>query len=910
MLLKRWIIFALLLVGAAAWAADGAPLPSNVKRIRQLEGVTEYRLANGLQVLLAPDSSKPTTTVNVTYRVGSRMESYGETGMAHLLEHLMFKGTPHHKNITAELTRRGMDPNGTTWFDRTNYFESFAASPQNLDWALHMEADRMVNSYIARKDLDSEMTVVRNEMESGENDPNGILMDKIMAAAFLWHNYGKSTIGARSDVENVNIAHLQAFYRKYYQPDNATLVVAGRFDESKTLAIIADTFGKIKKPKRTLEPTYTLDPVQDGEREVTLRRTGDIQYIEAVYHTVPAASPDNADFRVLANVLGDTPSGRLHKVLVETGLATSTGADSFNLAEPGVIYFEAEVRKDQSLEAVRKAFLDTIEDLHDHPVTDVEVERAKTNLLNDIEKTFNDPEKFGISLSTAIANGDWRLFFLNRDRIGKVKTADVERVADEYLKPSNRTLGIFIPTAKPDRAPSPARADAEAQLKGYHGNPDFMAGEAFDDSPENIQKRTQWVELADGLKMALLPKKTRGQTVHAQITLHFGTAENLLNKGPAASFAGGLLDKGAAGLTREGIQDRFTALNARVGFSGSATGATVVIDTVRANLPATLALVTEILKKPQFPESEFKQLREAELAEIEQGRTDPQIMAANALNRYFNRHPRGDVRYTATFDEAAEDVKSVTLEQVRSFYQQYYGADHAEVAIVGDFDAAQARGVLEKSLDGWKSGVPYAPVLDDFKPFAGTRIQLASPDKANAVFLVRQPIHIMDSDEDAPALMLGNYILGDGFLNSRLAMRIRQKEGISYGVGSYLRLNDQTRNSSFGAYAIYAPQNLSRLEAAFSEEIDRVIRQGFTPDEIDSAKSAMLQSRQLARAQDGVLAGMLVKLMHDHRNMEFVAGIDQKLKGLDVAAVNQAIHTYLDPRQFAEVVAGDFQKKP
>ncbi len=909
MALKRWVLLGVLLCSALAWGEAPPALPAGVTQVHQLEGVTEYRLANGLQVLLAPDASKPTTTVNVTYRVGSRMENYGETGMAHLLEHLMFKGTPEHRDITAELTRRGMRPNGTTWFDRTNYFETFAASQANLDWALRMEADRMVHSFISRKDLDSEMTVVRNEMESGENDPSGVLMDKVMAAAYQWHNYGKSTIGARTDVENVSIPHLQAFYRKYYQPDNATLVVAGSFDPARTLAFIQDTFGRIPRPKRVLEPTYTLDPVQDGEREVVLRRVGDVQYVEAVYHAVAAASPDSAAFDVLAQVLGDTPSGRLHKALVVPGLATATSADYFNLDEPGVIYFEADVRKDQKLDEVRDVFLKTIEDLRAHPVTPAEVDRAKANLLNGIEVTFNDPERFGIALSTAIANGDWRLFFLTRDRLAKVQAADVQRVADAYLIPSNRTLGLFIPTASPLRAPALQRVDAEAQLKGYQGNPHFAAGEAFDPSPANIQLRTQWLTLPGGLHAALLPKKTRGGTVHAQINLHFGTAQTLDGKSSIGEVAGSLLDRGAAGLSRQEIQDRFTALKAQVAFGGSATGAVVTLQTVRENLPATLDLVARILRDPQFPESEFKQVKEAELADIEESRSDPQARASNAMGRYFNRHPRGDVRYTSTFDESEQDVKAVTLDQVKAFYKGFYGADHAEVSIVGDFDLQAARKSLEQGLDGWKSPSPYELVIDGYKAFPAKRIEIDTPDKANAVFLVREPLDLMDSDPDAPALLLGNYILGEGFLNSRLATRIRQQEGLSYGVGSYLRLNDKVRNSLFGAYAIYAPQNLAKLQKSFGEVMGQVIRDGVKPEEVQAAQSALLQSRQLSRSQDGTLVSLLNKLMFDQRTMDFEADFDRDLAGLDVPAVNRALQRYLDPGHFVEVVAGNFPKK-
>lgn len=187
-------------------------LPSGVERITSVEGVTEYQLANGLRVLLMPEPSKPVITVNITYLVGSRFEGYGETGMAHLLEHLMFKGTPTNPNIPQEISDHGASANASTSYDRTNYFETFAATAANLKWALELEADRMVHSYIAKKDLDSEMTVVRNEFESGENSPMNILTERAMETAYLWHNYGHPTIGARSDIENVPIKRLQAFY--------------------------------------------------------------------------------------------------------------------------------------------------------------------------------------------------------------------------------------------------------------------------------------------------------------------------------------------------------------------------------------------------------------------------------------------------------------------------------------------------------------------------------------------------------------------------------------------------------------------------------------------------------------------------------------------------------------------------
>ena len=326
-------------------------------KVASVEGITEYKLDNGLNVLLFPDNSKPTVTVNITYMVGSRHEGYGESGMAHLLEHMLFKGTEKRGNVITELRAHGANFNGSTWYDRTNYFETMTATEENLRYGLELEADRMIHSRVSREDLDSEMTVVRNEFERGENSPTAILLERVMATAYLWHSYGRSTIGARSDIENVPIPRLQAFYHMYYQPDNATLVVAGKFDDAKTLSWIKEIFGAIPKPTRQIIQTYTVEPPQDGEREVVLRRTGDNQALDIVYHTPAGSHPDAAALEVLAGILGETPSGRLYKALVETKKAVAASGDSFDLHDPGLIEFSARLRKEGSLDDVEKTML-------------------------------------------------------------------------------------------------------------------------------------------------------------------------------------------------------------------------------------------------------------------------------------------------------------------------------------------------------------------------------------------------------------------------------------------------------------------------------------------------------------------------------------------------------------------------
>ena len=279
------LLLLVLLLSASGWA--------QLKPTASVEGITEYQLKNGLKVLLFPDNSSQTITVNITYKVGSRNEGYGEKGMAHLLEHMLFKGATNHTDIPKELTERGARPNGTTYFDRTNYFETFNATDENLAWALDLEADRMVNSFIAKEDLESEFSVVRNEFERGENSPDRVLMQGVISAAYLWHNYGNSTIGNRSDIERVPIDNLKAFYKKYYRPDNAVLMITGKFDPEKTLALVQKEFSDIKNPETPLRDIPTIEPPQDGEKRVTLSRVGDLQIVSALYH-IPAGSDERA----------------------------------------------------------------------------------------------------------------------------------------------------------------------------------------------------------------------------------------------------------------------------------------------------------------------------------------------------------------------------------------------------------------------------------------------------------------------------------------------------------------------------------------------------------------------------------------------------------------------------------------
>ena len=886
-------------------------LPAGITAVTSVEGITEYRLANGLQLLLVPDDSKPTTTVNVTYRVGSRHENYGETGMAHLLEHMVFKGTPTTKNVWAEFTKRGLRANGSTSYDRTNYFASFATNEDNLQWYLSWQADIMVNSFIARADLDTEMTVVRNEFELGENNPGRVLLQKLFASMYQWHNYRKANIGARSDIENVDIARLQAFYRLYYQPDNATLIVAGKYDQAKVLGWIAQTFGALPRPQRILPVQYTLDPPQDGERQVTVRRNGGTPLIYMTYHVPPGAHPDFAAVQMLSQVLGDTPGGRLHKRLVEKRLAAQSFAGAWAMAEPGPLIVGAAIAPGQDVDKARQEMSAVLDGVAADPVTAEELERARLGWLNNWEQGFTDPERVGVELSSAVALGDWRLYFLQRDNVRKTTLSDVNRVATTWLKADNRTVGIYVPTAKPERAPQGAKVDVAALVKDYKGDAAAAQAEVFDPTPATLDARTKLSKTGAGLKVALLPKGTRGRIVQARLVLRFGDEKSLFGREMAGSFTAGLLDKGGAGLSRQQIADAFDKLQAEVGFGSDDQTLSVSITTKRDRLPAVIELVGKLLREPAFPAEPLEEARRQWLTGIERQRKEPDAVISNLIARHGNPYPRGDLRHAGSFDEMEQDVKAVTLEQVREYHRRFYSAASGEFSAVGDMDEAAVRKALDTAFAGWRQpaagALPFVRLPQPLVQAPAKRFVEVTPDKANANLRGQLTLPLSDRHADHPALTMGNYIFGF-FGNSRLWKRIRETDGLSYDVGSQVNWSSIENNTTWSVSAIFAPQNQAKVEAALMEELARSLKDGFTQAELDQSRAGLLNFRRLSRAQDGAVAGALTRNLYLERRFAFAQQIDDAIAKLTLEQVNAAWRKYIGPQRLVMAWGGDFKQ--
>jgi zinc protease len=575
--------------------------------------------------------------------------------------------------------------------------------------------------------------------------------------------------------------------------------------------------------------------------------------------------------------------------------------------DPGYMMATAILQQDQSLDDAKAALLKSVEGLAGEPPSKEEIERAKTRILKQFDLDMTNSERIGLLLTEFSSMGDWRLFFYIRDQIKNVTSQDVVRVAKAYLKESNRTMGEFIPTKTPDRAEIAAAPEAAEILKNFKGGAALEQGENFIPTPANVERRVIRKQLPNGLKLVMLPKKTRGGTVFAQVNLHYGDLESLSGRAEVASFTGQMLMRGTKTKSRQQIQDETDRLKAHVNVGGNATSASAHIETVEANLPGALRLSVEVLREPSFPESELEQIRQLAIASIDAGRSEPQAQAGLEFSRHFDPHPANDVRYVGTFDEQTAEAKKVTLERIRDFHKQFYGATGAEIVVVGQFDPAQVEKLTGELLGDWKSPGKFVRLPNPYKKIDSMDRKIETPDKKNAVLIAGERVRMTDEDPDYPAMILANYMFG-GSGTSRLFKRIRDKEGLSYGIGSGFGAPTKDDFAGFTASGIANPENAPKVEASFRDELARALKEGFTAEELAAAKKAWMDERMVSRSQDQTLMGGLQSLEFWGRTMKWTEALEAKVATLTSEQVSDAFRRHIDPAALTVVKAGDFKK--
>lgn len=882
------------------------------KYVTSIEGIKEYSLNNGMQILLLPDQSQSNMVVNIVYKVGSKDEGYGEKGMAHLLEHMLFKSTKNLGDIKKQLSDKGGVANGTTWYDRTNYYEIFPSSDENLKWSLQMEADRMLNATILQSDLDKEFSVVRNEFEMGENNAGGVLSDGLWSTAFMWHNYGNSTIGSKQDIERVKALVLRKFYEKYYQPDNATLIIAGKFDEKNALKYIADYFGALPRPSRELAGTYTVEPAQNGEKYFEIKRNSDNQIIAAGYHGPAMADQDYAAMDALSEILTANPSGYLYKSLVETKNVAALYAYQMTLRDPGLMYFNFDIPKEKNVDQTTNLIKTELDKIATIKYSDADLKRAKAKLLKNIDDQKNNTIRYAIGLTEIIGAGDYKLNFLYRDNVEKLTLADINRVAQKYFKSNNRTIGVFKPSSNEERVtPAEFRNEQIAALtKDYKGKTAEKEPAPFEASIANLKKNLIEGTTSNGMKYGLINKELKGDKIQGTFRFLIGNEKDLMGQSSVAALTAEMLKAGTKNRTKEQIQDQLDQMKSSIQMYTFGQNLIINLETYKQSFPQVMDLLQDLLTNSTFPQNELDKAVAESNTYLDGLVKDPQAIAQRELTRLASPYSKNSIFYMPTVQEEIENNKKVTREQLLNFYQNVLGASHGAGTLIGNLDPKIAASSVEKTFGKFTAKNQYSEVKPTFFETKKQDVKIVTPDKENAVALGSMSYKMQKNHPDYAALVMANEILGSGgFLSARIPMRLREKEGISYGAGSFLNVPVTNDVASWGYYAILNPTKRDAVENALKEEVAKALKDGFTQEELTANKKSYANIQTTMLGLENTLINHVNNKLLFNESLENYDTLNTKIQNLKLDEVNAALRKYISLDRMSSVYAGDFNKK-
>ena len=861
--------------------------------VKESGGIKEYTMtSNGLRVLLKQDNTAPVATFMVTYEVGSRNEAIGYTGSTHLLEHLMFKGsrkfnTKKGNSVFQTLQSLGARMNATTWLDRTNYFAVLPS--EHLETLIEIEADRMRNAYIKEEDRQSEMTVVRNEFERGQNSPSGVLDENIWATAYQAHPYHHSTIGWKEDIENVSIERLREFYDTFYWPNNATAIAIGDFTEKEALSMIKKHFGKIRKSTKPIPEVYTAEPKQEGIRTITLKRAGQ-QGIVGVAHKTPAAThPDAPAFMVLSSILSSGKNSRFYKNITDKGLTTSVYIWDSLFRDPGLFTVYANLSPDVDHKTVEKAVVDEYEKIKKDGVSDEEVKNAQTQLIASMKFRQDGSYAIASGLNEAIASGDWTLYTTYDEKIGTVTKEDVQRIVKEYFKEDLSTIGYFIPLGaggQNKKLATSAKDLEKMKLKHYSEEEELLSSKVVDSEPvEGIRLLT----LKRGSGVVTLTGSMLGGDIYAS-----GNART-------ADMVAAMLDQGTTNMTKFEISAKLESAGARLGFFNGQARVGFSGKFLSEDTKMVFDLLADQLKNPLFAEEDLNKVKKRQVANYKRSKESTRGNATNNMLKAF--YGTGHQNSPTDPDKAIEEIKKITPKNLKDFHLKNYGAGTMVIVAVGDVDHNSLESLIKEGFGGWKK----SPLKE--KKEAGTankasdKVYVTMQDKTSTDFLVGTALGIDRYHPDYLPLYVATHTLGGNF-SARLMQTVRVKEGLTYGINSSMRGFGNGNDGYWMVGGTFSPKLLSKGESSTLREIKKWAEEGITQKELDITKSTLTGGFQVGFDSTGGLAGGILDAIIVHGDLTYLDSYPERIKAITLDEANTAISKYIFFDDLYQVAAG------
>ncbi|MBI4363792.1 MAG: insulinase family protein [Candidatus Latescibacteria bacterium] len=900
--------------GDGTKAALATGIPANVERVDSLAGIAEYRLrSNGMRILLARNDAAPVITFMVIYHVGSRNEAPGNTGSAHLLEHLLFnKSTKNfgralgHKTFQEVLFEAGCDyasTNMTTWLDRMNGYSTLPSD--KLDLAMRIEADRLGRALILDSERQPEMTVVRNEYEIGENDPSNALSKAVIGAAIVAHPYHWSTIGYRSDIEGVSTETLKQHYKTYFWPDNAEAILVGDFDIGLALRMFDREFGGFPRSPKPIPSVITVEPPQEGERRVVVKRPGQVGLVEIAFMRPGSLHPDFIPLDLLATILGSGVNSRLYQALVERKLATDVSASNYTLRDPFPIVVDATLAPGVSHRKVEDALKAALYEVGTKGVSRTELDRAKSQLEVSVIRSRDGTYELASSLGEAVASADWKWLIGYIDAMKRVTADDVRRVAATYLVPDHATVGWFVPVEPEGKKPAKAAgaggsAESSAWSGAGPGGPSGSAGRA------GFAQRTLHRVLANGLTLDVVSNRSVPTVaVHGVVLAGRMTAPR--GKPAVAQLTALMLERGTKSRDKRAIAALLDGVGAQLHVSGDTYDATIQGSALSRDAALLLSVLADELQNPAFSDSELSKAK-AEL------KTDVLRAFDNTRLRAFDRLTQiafapGHPYRAPSKDEMLASIEAMRPGDLRAFHKDRYVGSATYLAIVGDVDLEAIAALVDSLFGGIPRGARPEFGEPRTSPGAAAQEAVTLRGKANMDLMFGMASGLRRGDPDYEACLIANAALGQSSLSSRLGKRVRDTEGLTYSIYSRFTMSDFLDGIWLADVAV-APSNLSKAMRSTREVIEGYCREGITEEEVAIQKSFFAGNYQVRLATNAGTAQALAVAEKFGYGPSYLDEFPDRVRRVTREQVNAAIRTHLDPSKMNVVVAGDLDRLP
>jgi len=904
--------------GCAKKGSDSAEIPVDAV---SLEGDTikyhKYELANGLTVVLHPDSSDPLVNVNVTYHVGSAREEYGRSGFAHFFEHIMFQGSQHvadeaHFKI---ITEAGGNLNGTTNADRTNYFQTVPAN--QLEKVLWLEADRMgfLLPAVTQEKFETQRETLKNERgQRVDNQPYGLRSERTAEALYpKGHPYSWSTIGYVEDLDRVNVDDLKAFFKRWYGPNNAVLTVGGDIDIVQTKAWIEQYFGPIAKGPEVVS-AEKQPAVLSETRYLTLEDKVHLPLLQVTYPTVYRDHPDEPALDVLASILGDGKTSLLYKNMVKNGLAVQAFA-SHPCRELACEFMLLSLANPQSVANLKELNLiiqNTLNEFEERGVQDDDLQRVKSSIeTSNIYSLQSVAGKVNMMAASQTFRGTPDTVNMEIERYNAVTKNDVMRVYQQYVKDKAAVVLSVVPTGQTQLAAAkqnfslaertiPSNTEAESELEAP------VVVSAFDRSIMPKASMNKAVTVPDfwehsfenGIKV-LGVESNETPTLSLSLSMEGGVLLDPLNKTGLASLTAQLLNESTQQYSTEEIANQLSLIGSSIYFSANGRYMNVDVNSLSQHAEKTMTLLREKLLSPGFKQADFDLVKQRTLQSMQQSLKNPSVLASRARDILLYGD---DVRLGLPDSGTLSSIQAITLDDVKAFYNDYVRPNHATLVAVGDVDKKQILALTE-FLNTWQSKDYTIPIFDYETNIEEGKIFIVdNPNSVQSVINIFRHAPVFDPYNEYFKLTLANFTLG-GMFNSRINLNLREDKGYSYGASSRFAGGKTTGN--FIAAADVTAKFTKQSIEEFLYEIDNYQANGMNQEELAFLQNAYTQKDALQYETPSQKAGFLVRLLSLGLDKDYTAKQQEIIESISIEELNTLAAKWLDTSKMHILVVGD-----